>query len=144
MKTIVLASGNVTPALSEQEEYYNLRFGIHSLNSRTKRRYGQKYHYPPRPLRPWDISNSGESTFVQHGIEPKEVSEKEQSKRDWRESKGFDRDRQKLSSDSPRYRKAAVREQNQWDRQHSKQLIRTQKWDEILTRDEPRDRWSWD
>lgn len=58
-----------------------------------RRRYTR--HTYTRRLPAWDISTSGESRFVQSGYAKKEISNVEQSRRDWRERKGFRRDKAK-------------------------------------------------
>lgn len=47
-----------------------------------------------RWIRPWDVSTSGESRFVQSGYAKKDKT-KDQVKEDWRELKGFARDKAK-------------------------------------------------
>lgn len=91
MNQIVLPSGNVTPSLSEQEEYN--RLWRLARAHRPRRKYIKSPHV--QKLRAWDVSTSGESTFRQSGVLPKTISEKECNRRSWREHKGFQRDNAK-------------------------------------------------
>lgn len=88
---IVLPSGNVTPSLAEQEVYRQIWWAKFQARWRTRTPYVR----PKRFIRPWDISTSGESSFRQNGYEEKVVDEREQARRDWRERKGFRRDKAK-------------------------------------------------
>lgn len=147
---IILPSGNVVPSLSEQEEYLKLRFGIYLGSSQVKkRRYGAPWpRSNTRWVRPWDISNSGESTFIQHGIAPKELSEKEVSRRSWREHKQFKRDKQRHGSSQdgcpPWLKRVCNKTQRRWERD----CIKHEKYDELGSgkgkRKDLFDPWLWD
>jgi hypothetical protein len=92
MNQIVMPSGNVVPSLEEQDEYRE-RWRAKFYANRASR---TKYVRSTQPfVRKWDISNSGESSFRQNGTEKKVLSEKVQARRDWREKKGFRRDKAK-------------------------------------------------
>ncbi len=96
-------------------------------------------------IRPWNVSKSGESSFIQYGISPKILSEKEYNRREWREYKQFNRDRIRGSHwYGSRSRKWACTMQNRWDRHDVKALIKNQEFDLIRTHREPRNKWLWD
>ncbi len=144
MNQIVLPSGNVVPSLSEQEEYRQ-RWLAALYSKRAKR---VKYVRTPRTpyVRRWDISTSGESSFRQNGYEKKVLSEKEQSRRDWREKKGFNRDRRKGScwckcnlTDSRRGHRAWVRNQLQDTVNHNSDA-----WEELMEYDKDMFTSGWD
>lgn len=82
--------------------------------------------------------------FVQHGIEPKEIDEKEQSNRDWHKKK---KDRDYRRRCNGRYSSArgwAKKDQNRSDRRRAKRNIREGNYDQLFTHEEPRDWWMWD
>lgn len=92
---IILPSGNTTPALHEQKQYLEL---LHQKWA-TDRKFWKDRHTIYRTekrIRKWNISTSGESAFRQNGTyKEKQINEKEQSRRDWRKRKGFQRDQAK-------------------------------------------------
>lgn len=119
-----------------QVETYALYFAYRHLNipslSYVPRKPWPRYCYNTGRLWPWDISTSGESSFVQLGYPKKEISDAEQSRRDWRERKGFKRDRAKPGhhrfKNAGFYGKRMVRRSR---RQHERECIAHERWDEI-------------
>ena len=96
-----------------------------------KRRRRKHYKYTRTPwIRPWDISTSGESRFVQSGYAKKEP---DQCKADWREHKQFERDKAKRKQHrrcdhAGRWGKRMVhRARRQWERE----CIEKERFDEI-------------
>lgn len=76
--------------------------------------------------------------------EPKNISEDEQSRRDWREKKGFRRDKSRRHSRS--WKKWAKHFSNSEWRHHEKQFLEQEQWDELPTK-LPKDwfdPWRWD
>ena len=75
--------------------------------------------------------------FIQHGIEKKEI---DQLKADWREHKGFQRDRIKARHQY-RNTKWARKQMNKEARQAARQMIHHERWDRISKKDDPFDWW---
>jgi hypothetical protein len=95
-----------------------------------KSRYRSSYrgHY----VRPWDISTSGESGFRQDGYHRKDIDEKERSRRDWRERKGFRRDKARSRRhwcSCGRYVKDVDHHSR---RAYERQMIHTEDWDNFV------------
>lgn len=146
-KPIILPSGNVVPALHEQLEYLYLRIGINrsSNSQRTPFQYRWSRWPKGRKLRKWDISNSGESKFIQKGFEPKVPDDNAQFRKDWRKRKGFAKDQAK-SEDRRGCPKAIKRMCNKEYRSWVKSKIKQGKYSEIGTkcRKDFFDPWLWD
>lgn len=143
----------------------------HILNpNRVKRRYMQRYVYHRPSNGPevshtvvlptgenithtwlsahgyrWGRKDQGEfrekKAFVQHGIEKKE---RDQAREDWRERKGFRRDkalRKRCHRCCGKWMKKQINREN---RRANKALIYQGKDERIPTLAEPRDTWRWD
>jgi hypothetical protein len=117
-----------------QVQSYALWFAYRHLNIPCLD-YTPRVPYRHRPLtrgwmRKWDISTSGESRFVQAGYAKKEISDVEQSRRDWRERKGFKRDRAKRRHwcSCGRYVKQVDHRSR---RAYEREMIDAQRWDEM-------------
>ena len=65
---------------------------LRKTKRRRRRNHGSSVR---RWVRPWDVSTSGESRFVQSGYAKKEQSDHARSCQDWREKKGIKRDKAK-------------------------------------------------
>ena len=85
-------------------------------------------------IRPWDISTSGESRFIQHGIEKKTepVSDQyqvnhDQARKEWRQKKGFSRDQGK----GKHYCNCCLNDARAGRRAWERDMIRKGKWDEM-------------
>ena len=79
--------------------------------------------------------------FQQHGIEKKVV---DQSRQDWRERKGFKKDkaaRHRCHRCCGKWMKGQINREN---RRANKRLIYSEKWEQLPTHAEPRDTWRWD
>jgi len=81
-------------------------------------------------LRPWDISTSGESRFVQSGYAKKETDDAEQAREDWRERKGFARDQSKHRTWCKCRRYLKTRDHRE-RRRRDRALIHAERYDEI-------------
>ena len=139
MEKVILPSGNVVPALGEQKLWLELMYKLWGSRDLF---FEKRYQRVIRKLRKWDISTSGISRFVQHGIARKELSQKELNRRAWRLEKQFNRDRCKVNN--TKARKWACTMQNRWERRDVKKLIKNGKYDQLFRRNEPRDTWMWD
>ena len=143
---IILPSGNVVPALSEQDHYRELFSSILRGTNPDNWRFWRgiylkdRLNRPKRKLRRWDISDSGESCFVQNGYETKEV---DQNKADWREKKGFTQDYRRSTRSFWR-KKWASTQQNRSERREVKRQIFNEDYDAIRTHAYPRNHWLWD
>lgn len=106
------------------------------------RRGPYKYTYR-RYVRPWDVSTSGESTFVQKGYSKKT---KNQTKEDWREYKQFARDKAKAGSVMDGCPPWLKRQCNKDYRQWVRQCIHREQFDLVgsKTRKDFFDPWMWD
>lgn len=115
--------------------------------NREAAKHNERIRYRRRWIAPWRISTSGESRFVQHGIKKKELSETEQSRREWKENKQFNRDRLKHNGhwwSGSRRRKWECTQQNREDRRSTKRLLQNEEYDKLFSRLDPRDPWRWD
>ena len=136
MKPIILASGNVVPALSEQREWLELRCGI-------------RFHDIPiskwvranriTRLRKWDISNSGESRFIQHGIPKKKRKlslNRDEKTRDYRRSEN--------GNWYGKRKGYSFNQADRADRRQTKQLIKQERYDSLFSVREPANWWDFD
>lgn len=100
------------------------------LRKKSKRRRRYSWSNRGRFIPKWNVATSGESSFRQAGYETKVVDESEQSRRDWRDRKGFTRDKSKgcrfcgcgrhVKDTDHRTRRA-----------YERQMIKTGRWDEM-------------
>jgi hypothetical protein len=112
-----------------------------NMFEKRQRRRRTKWGYGNRYIRPWDISTSGESSFRQNGYEPKT---KDQVKEDWRELKGFTRDKAKRDRRGcPRWIK---RQCNKDYRQFERRCIESGQHEKLSSklRKDFFDPWMWD
>ncbi len=114
---------------------------------RKPRRWRRRNHGSSvrRWIKPWDVSTSGESSFRQSGFEKKTISDEEQARRDWREKKGFKRDRAKPGNH--RYCNAGwygKRQVHRARRQHEREMIKHERFDELTQNVQDVTRQWWD
>lgn len=114
--------------VSVQEEIHRL---YPYLRPARPKRY--RYRYTRTPwMRPWDVSMSGESSFRQAGYETKVHDDCATSRQDWREKKGFRRDHAKdcgkRHHNAGWYGKRIVHRSR---RQHEREMIKHERYDEL-------------
>lgn len=85
--------------------------------------------------------------FTQHGIDPKEIDEKEAQRREWRKSKGMDKDKQKAGQYRNGPSSWLKRSCNKTHRQWERECLKKERYDEMAEKSLRKDffdPWMWD